>query len=166
MIKGVSYRKENKKSKLYFPTLSKTGDRYGVSDRAAAAIASSVLFDIGSDVEVIDRHELRRERTKTREKSMENATITELLALYFDGRKDNTLKIVKNGVKLYRTMVKKEHISLVQEPGSIYMGYVVPHVGSAKGIQTAITGFLLDKKVSQDRIMAMVQTLILKNMLV
>lgn len=153
MLKGVIEKKIKKKT-LNFPTLSKTCDRYGVSDRAAAAIASSVLFDIGSDVEVIDRHKLRRERTKTREKIMENATIAELLALYFDGKKDKTLKIVKKGGKCYRTMVVEEHISLIQEPGSIYMGYVVPDVGTAKGIETAITGFLLHKEVSQDRIMA------------
>jgi hypothetical protein len=52
------------------------------------------------------------------------------------------LKIVKKGGTFYRTIVVEEHISLIQEPGSIYMGYVVPDVGSAKGIQTAITGFL------------------------
>ncbi|CAG9791464.1 unnamed protein product [Diatraea saccharalis] len=146
--------KKIKKSTLNFPTLSKICDRYGVSDRAAAAIASSVLFDIGSDVEIIDRHKLRRERTKTREKIMENAAVTELLALYFDVRKDKTLKIDKKGGKCYRTMVVEERISLNQEPGSIYMGYVVPDVGTAKGIEAAITGFLLQKEVSQDKIMA------------
>jgi hypothetical protein len=52
-----------------------------VSDRAATAIALSVLFDTGSVVEVIDRFMLRRERTKTREKLIENATVTELLAI-------------------------------------------------------------------------------------
>lgn len=43
-----------------FPTLSKTCDRYGVSDRAAAAMSSSVLYDIKSNIEVIDRHKVQR----------------------------------------------------------------------------------------------------------
>lgn len=65
------------------------------------------------------------------------------MALYFDGRKDKTFKIIKKDGKCYRTTTVEEHISLIQEPGSIYMGYVIPEVGTAKGIQTAITEFLL-----------------------
>ncbi|RVE41638.1 hypothetical protein evm_013716 [Chilo suppressalis] len=51
-------------------------------------------------------------------------------------------------------MVVEEHISLNQDPGSIYIGYVVLDVGTAKGIEIAITGFLLHNEVSQDRIVA------------
>lgn len=154
MIKSVPEKKTKKSVCVDFPTLSKTCDRYGVSDRAAAAIASSVLFDIGSDFEIIDRHKVRRERSKIREKLMKNSTVTELMALYFDGRKDKTLKIIKKGGKCYRTTTVEAQISLIQEPGSNYMGYVVPEVGTAKGIQTAITGFLLHEEISQDSIMA------------
>lgn len=46
-------------------------DRYGVSDRAAATIASSVLEDIGvitdtDTSQVIDRYKIRREKIRTR----------------------------------------------------------------------------------------------------
>ncbi|GBP00984.1 hypothetical protein EVAR_2278_1 [Eumeta japonica] len=91
---------------------TKTCDRYGVSDRAAAAIVSSVLHDIGSEVEVIDRSKLRRERTKTRQ---------ELLK---------------------------------QEPGSTYLGYVIPHIGSAKGIVSSIIAFLEQQSISKNDLMA------------
>ncbi|CAG4960807.1 unnamed protein product [Colias eurytheme] len=70
---GVPEKKRKKKKKDLqnnLPTLSKTCDRYEISDRPAAAIASSVLHDIGSDVEVIDRHKLRKERSKNREVAM------------------------------------------------------------------------------------------------
>lgn len=53
-----------KKTIRSFPTVAKTSDRYGVSDRAAAAIASAVLHDISSDIEVIDKSKIRRERKK------------------------------------------------------------------------------------------------------
>lgn len=74
MIASVPENQRKKSVCVDFPTLSKTCDRYVVSDRAAAAIASSVLFDIGSDVEIIDRHKVRRERCKIREKLMKNAS--------------------------------------------------------------------------------------------
>lgn len=123
---GVPEIKRRKISHINLPTLSNTCDRYGVSDRAAAAIASSVLHDIGSDLEVIDRHKLRRERSKNRQKLVKEVINTELSALYFDGKKDKTFKMVKKGNKYYRTTCIEEHISVIQEPGSIYMGYVVP----------------------------------------
>ena len=46
-------------------------DRFGVSDRATAAIASSVLHDLGMICEkdsslVIDKSKIRREKQKTR----------------------------------------------------------------------------------------------------
>ena len=51
--------------------LQKTCDRYGVSDRSAAALASSVLQDVGIITtenlsNVIDRSKVRRERQKAR----------------------------------------------------------------------------------------------------
>ncbi|CAH1968197.1 unnamed protein product [Acanthoscelides obtectus] len=143
----VTQKKRKKSSRIDFPTLSKTCDRYGVSDRAAAAIASSVLFDIDSDIGVIDRHKLRRQRTKTRNKLLNEVKISELNALYFDGRKDKTLKIVKKNGKCYRTLTVEEHISLIQEPGSIYLGYVVPNVGTAKGIEISIAEFLTREQI-------------------
>ena len=71
-------------------------DRFGVSDRATAAIASSVLHDLGMISEkdsslVIDKSKIRREKQKTREavvQEMHRLTVTK--GIYFDGRKDNT----------------------------------------------------------------------------
>lgn len=60
-----------KKKRLNLPSLALACDRTGVSDRAAAIIASSVLKDVGiispnDPSRVIDRSKLRRERTKVR----------------------------------------------------------------------------------------------------
>ncbi|CAG5020765.1 unnamed protein product [Parnassius apollo] len=60
-----------KKKKLNLSSLALACDRTGVSDRAAAIIASSVLKDVGiistkDPSGVIDRSKLRRERTKVR----------------------------------------------------------------------------------------------------
>ncbi|KAL4718111.1 hypothetical protein ACJJTC_005692 [Scirpophaga incertulas] len=147
-------KKKKKVSSIDLPTVSKTCDRYGVSDRAAAVIVSSVLHDIGSEVEVIDRSKLRRERNKTRQELQKQVNLKDISALYFDGRKDKTLKIIKKGNRNYRKVMIEEHTALVQEPGSTYLGYVVPHIGSAKGIAFSITNFLKQLNISHDGLMA------------
>lgn len=151
---------ENKKKRILTPNiknrmtmpLSKLAlacDRTGVSDRSAASIASAVLQDVGiihkeDTTKVIDRMKVRRQREKNRKKlqkrDMEN---TELLqGLYFDGRKDVTIKIEKKAEKSYRKTVKEEHYSLIQEPGSIYIGHVTPSSGTAKSVSTSIIAHL------------------------
>lgn len=77
-------------------------DRYGVSERATAAIASSVLEDIGIITErdssqVIDRYKICREKScnRTELQNKSQKAIEQLNSLYFDGRKDNTLVIEK-----------------------------------------------------------------------
>ncbi|GBM40508.1 hypothetical protein AVEN_25151-1 [Araneus ventricosus] len=62
----VQYQSQNH---LDFPTLASECDRYGISDRAAASFASSVLQDIGIVYEgetshVVDRNKIRRQRKK------------------------------------------------------------------------------------------------------
>ncbi|GBM39369.1 hypothetical protein AVEN_126504-1 [Araneus ventricosus] len=62
----MEYQSQNR---LDFPTLARECDRYGISDRAAASFASSVLQDIGIVHEgetshVVDRNKIRRQRKK------------------------------------------------------------------------------------------------------
>ncbi|GBP95516.1 hypothetical protein EVAR_70524_1 [Eumeta japonica] len=80
------------------------------------------LHELSSDI-VIDKSKLRRER-KTRDTLMKNQAPLNLPALYFDGRKDKTLKIVKKGTKRYKQVVIEEHVSVIKEPESIYVGTV------------------------------------------
>ncbi|GBP96300.1 Protein FAM200A [Eumeta japonica] len=115
-----------------------------VSDRAGAAIASAVLHELSSDI-VIDKSKLRRERRKTRDTLMKNQAPLNLPALYFDGRKDKTLKIVKKGTKRYKQVVIEEHVSVIKEPESIYVGYVTPLQGTAKVIEISINALLSAK---------------------
>lgn len=117
-------------------------DRYGISDRATAAIASSVLKDIGiindSDKSlVIDKNKLRREKTRLRN-SLQNSVDVILRGLYFDGRKDDTLVVEIMHSKNFRKLVKEEHISLIQQPRSNYISHVSPTSGSGKNITDSI----------------------------
>ncbi|GBN05272.1 hypothetical protein AVEN_74393-1, partial [Araneus ventricosus] len=106
----------------------RTLDRFGISDRAGAAIVSTALQDVSiisesNVLNVVDRNKIRRGRTKA---------ITTLLSqvikdydhdqfgLYLDGRKDRTLSMEDN----IRKVIIEEHVSLVKEPGSEYIGHV------------------------------------------
>ena len=89
-----------------------TSQRYGVSDRATAMIATSVLKDVGlvspdASELVTDRSKIRREKYKIREqvKLQAQQHATPPRGLYFDGRRDDTLTQVKQGAKLYRCTV-------------------------------------------------------------
>ena len=77
-------------------------EQYQLLDRAAAAIASNVLVDIGIITEddqtcLIDRSKPKREREKCRQEIQkeEQQNFTFVNAIYFDGRKDATQMIVQ-----------------------------------------------------------------------
>ncbi|CAH1098823.1 unnamed protein product [Psylliodes chrysocephalus] len=99
-------------------TLAKVCDRYGLSDRAAAAVATAVLHDLGivfnaNAKNVIDRSKLRRAREQPRKSFTQNSSET-FKAIYFDGRKDKTFVIENIEGKYHRKTILEEHISLVQ----------------------------------------------------
>ncbi|KAK0066832.1 hypothetical protein Bpfe_003567 [Biomphalaria pfeifferi] len=127
-------------------------DRYGVSDRAAAGIASAVLQDIGiiheRDVsKVIDRSKVRRERCKKRGTLCASVSNT-ITGLYFDGRKDSTMTLIKEcDGKFHRKLITEEHISIISEPGSIYFGHITPTAGSSKVIAAELIAYLSKKNV-------------------
>ncbi|CAG4946945.1 unnamed protein product [Parnassius apollo] len=133
-------------------SLTTVCDRHGVSDRAAAAIVSSVLCsasDADSEAQstnVVDRMKLRRTRQKVHKQILTEERVKEIPALFFDGRKDKTAKTVLKGSKRFRVIVQEEHISIIKEAGSVYVGYVVPSSDSARNIERAIRSFLIRLK--------------------
>lgn len=117
------------------PHTASTAVRYNVSSTAAAAICSAFAVDSGLVTTedkslVVDPSKMRRQKTMV----MEKANVTGLescshpIGIYFDGRKDDTLV----GEDLPGTLVpntrhvnkKENHIVLVAEPGSRYIGHV------------------------------------------
>ena len=70
--------------------------------------------------------------------------------LYFDGRKDDTLVIESIHKKRVSRVVKEEHISLIQEPGSNYIGHVSPQSGKASDISSSIISHLSEQNISLD----------------
>lgn len=132
---------------LSLPTVGKICDRYGISSRSAAAIASAVLTDIGfvasDDLSlVVDKNKIRRARSKARVETSKDVSNIIVKSIYFDGRKDKTLVNQKIGDRYHRKEISVEHVSILAEPGSIYLGHVTPDRSTAKGIVASITTLL------------------------
>ena len=78
--------------------LAMEAERFGISDRAAASLASAVLVDFGIITKedascVIDRSKVRRERSKLRKllRSEAEEVKDNISGIYFDGRRDKTV---------------------------------------------------------------------------
>lgn len=135
------------------PTLARACDRHGVSDRAAAAIASAALQDFGiispdDSQNVVDRNKIRRARQRKRnllQKMNKDNRENLLQTLYFDGRKDHTMTNVQKGSKWYRKNVVEEHLTLLEEPGSQFIGHVTPASGSSEDIKNSLLDFLNER---------------------
>ncbi|GBM53945.1 hypothetical protein AVEN_79917-1 [Araneus ventricosus] len=132
--------------RLGLPSTPVVGDRCGVSDRAVAAIASSVLHDVGlttsnnSDL-VVDENKLRREKAKIRFLALSEAQALPLKGLYFDGRKDSTLIEERVDTKGYTRKAKEERLCLIKELDSRYITHLSPSFGTAKHISVTIIGY-------------------------
>jgi desulfoferrodoxin (superoxide reductase-like protein) len=100
---------------------------------------------------VIDRSKIRRERVKVRRR-LQVQSVKHVSGLYFDGRKDKTRVQVKKGKKSYPHILTEEHITLVSEPTSQYLGHITPASGTAKNIQSAIVSFLLANEIDTDKL--------------
>ncbi|GBM84627.1 hypothetical protein AVEN_226661-1 [Araneus ventricosus] len=133
---------------LDFPTLARERDLYGISDRAAASIASAASRDIGIVHEgetshVVDRNKICRQSRKLQNAVAESTKLTVsqylLTGLYFDGRKGKTKVLIKKDTKYYPKTMKEEHYTLVNKPNSVYIGHVTTATGGA--IKEAILNF-------------------------
>ena len=136
-------------SRTNLSSVAQVCDRAGVSDRTAALLASSLLFDMGQINKndqnfVIDRHKNRRERAKVR-KDLQNSVEAKLdcpFAIFFDGRIDKTLKKINKGYKSSKNLVSKKHICMLRECGSSIAGHVSPKTASSKHISEEILELL------------------------
>lgn len=150
----------NSQMRLPLPTVARICDQFGLSDRTAAAVTSAVLQDVGLITDnntnlVIDRSKVRRARQKNRSdmKTKFIASSTEVKGLFFDGRKDKTLSQEKIGNVFHRRVIKEEHISVLQEPGSKYLGHVTPTSGSGRSIANAIVNLLNESGIGSDSLL-------------
>ena len=128
-------------------------DRTGVSNRAAAMIVTAALHDINSgSPNIIDRNKVSRERKKSRVQSIGSTDYGNVTSLYYDGRKDRTLVMERSAEKLARKEIIEEHITVLAEPGSRYLGHFSPTSGNAKDIADGLFAFCEEKQIDVTRI--------------
>ena len=147
------HQSQNPPSKS-LPNFAAACDRTGVSCRAAAMIVSAALdADIeGKNANVIDKNEVTREKQKSRKQYMDsNANI---ISLYLDGRKNRILLMEELETKRTRREVIEEHVTVLAEPGSRYLGHCLPSSGTAKNIANSLIEFFKDKQIDLNKIQA------------
>ena len=145
-------------NRVKWTNLARACERYNLSDRAGAAVATCALQDIGmidqeNNTFVIDRSKLRRERERCRkeiqEKEMENFKL--INGLYFDGRKDATLMMAKAPTgKSFITTELEEHYVLVGEPGGYYLTHLSPPNGKGRVLDKEIFDSISDTELCRN----------------
>lgn len=161
--KCKKYRLTSSQQRRNLPNVAKASDRYAISDRAVAEITSGVLQDYGIITpdecrEVIDRNKIRRERKKYRscvQAGSANMTVSvDPFGIYFDGRKDRTLVHENVNGKLHRRVKVEEHVSLVLEPGTSFLGHVTTLTGSSANMKESIMNFVQENSMNTDNLIA------------
>lgn len=114
-----------------------------------AAIATATLIDFGiisSDDKqfVVDRNKVARHRNKLRKLQVQN---NDIQTLYF-GRRDVTKVYTNNTMNT----MKEEHISFVEQPGSLFIGHKTIKNGDADTIVTAIETLMEEKSIPKELI--------------
>lgn len=135
---------------------AKAADLTGISNRNMAKIVTAVLEDMdlvsaANPVKVVDKNKIRREVERNR-KQVRDSDLTYsscIEGLYFDGRKYQTMK--QQGGR--RVVVAEEHIALIKEPGSKYLGHVslAPHT-KAIDILNGITSFIKENNINTTKL--------------
>ena len=129
------------------PKTAEACDRYLVSDRAGAAIASAVLTDYGlitdqDKTHVIGPRKLADERHKYRMSLLDNdkQSREEITSIYFDGKKIPTRTMIQNSSigRWSPRLVVEDHYVIMVEPGSEYLTQVTTTSGHGKTIAKAI----------------------------
>ena len=62
-------------------------------------------------------------------------------SVYFDGRKDPTLVKIEQEGRVHKETKQDEHVSLIEEPGSSYIGHIAVQKGSVTSIADGIHDF-------------------------
>ena len=127
------------------PTVALEAERFGVSNRGAAAIATAALIDYGvvsvSDkTNIIDPKKIWRAREHLRERLKKTAEENEeeIVAVFFDGRRDSTLVKEKKNNKWYSRKIIEDHYVLVAEPGTSYLQHITVERGTGQGIANGL----------------------------
>lgn len=129
-------------------------DRFGVSDRIASALATSLMEDVGvkddrGNFIIMDKSKVRREKAKCRQEVLRKRyDASNLIAFSFDGRKNDSLTMEKIDEKFHPRMVKEPHLVVLREPQSQLIGYTKVENESSEYKVIKLNEFFIDKAIS------------------
>ena len=90
------------------------------------------MRDLGllSETTMLSYTKVRKEKIRNKHAlSIEhNNSMSPLVCICFDGRKDDTVTISDRG---YRSVAKEEHNVVIKEPGATYIDHIHPEVTNA-----------------------------------
>lgn len=165
-----------KTSDICLQNFSLALDRSDTSNRFGALLATTLIKDLkislaakanktNSEIDkkivsylenlIIDKNKIQRERLKARNFIKINNKNNSLLSgLSYDGKKEDTLfkEIINNKIRIRKKT--EEHITIVKEPNSEFIGYVTPLNGTSKQIQISITDFLSKEGIRTDNLVS------------
>lgn len=104
-------------------------DRYSISDRAAAALATALLKDLNvtnssNEAIIIDKHIVRKNRHNNRVRIEKESKVEPTIKTFsFDGKRNCVLTTVKKDNVLYPRKRNELNIIILKEPESLYLGY-------------------------------------------
>jgi len=136
------------------PHFAMAVSRTGVTPFSAPLLGSALLEDLGLIIPddkslTIDRSKVICEKQKIG-KSFQHKdadVAAPISALFFDGRKDKTLYQEVIGKSRHRRTRVEEHISLIEEPGSTFLGHVSPVNGRGSMIAESIFDYFSSHKM-------------------
>ena len=84
---------------------------------------------------IIDRNKIRRHSHKERQLSVrcrKNENFQNISSLYFDGRIDKHTKVeLQSEGQVHYELHPEEHITLISQPGDIFVDHISPDSGKA-----------------------------------
>ncbi|XP_031621365.1 uncharacterized protein LOC116339554 [Contarinia nasturtii] len=133
-------------------------DRFGVSDRIASALATSLMKDIGEkddrgNLVIMDKSKVRREKAKSRQEVLRKRyDASNLIAFSFDGRKNDSLTMEKIDKKFHprKRIMKESHLVVLKEPNSQLLGYTKVENEDSEHKVIKLNEFFVDKAISLD----------------
>ena len=125
----LPYKQSNDTSQccIPLPHTAEICDRFGISDRAGAALATATLTDFGiiteeNQLNVIGPSKLAAERNKYRQllRERQHGNLQKITSLYFDGKRTATRVSTQNKITgKWSTSIKiQDHYVILDQPGS------------------------------------------------
>lgn len=144
------------------PNFALECDRYCVSDRVAAALASSLFKDFNivdsrGSVIVFDKNKIRREREKCRKNAkLQNVDKENVVSFSFDSKKNRTLHEERtDDNKLHPRIINQTDIAILKEPNSSFLGYAVCNdTDKSPEIVETIMQFFSEEKIDISNVIA------------